>query len=565
MPNSVIISIIVISVIALIAICFVLYFTIISRGVLKKQSRDVIGIFEREHAILFGDIQRYITRLKAISELNLLYVDQFTKWQMKFKDVRDGGDANAQGVVNSLSDALEARHWKEIKMFLPRAKKEIQEYADSVEGLRKDLIQVFSAEDEVVKIALQEKEKYRAIKQKYFNEADDLALISDSINILFKKIDGDILRADEQKDKALYQESKDSYINKVDDLLNKIDKLLDILPKTCLELTSVLPDKISSLRNRYQKMIGEGYPLTHILSTREIDAMEENINKMIENVKVLNNNGVSKNIEAIRSRIDAYNEQFDKEEEARKDFESRYETIYREENQVHQNFVNLSNGLDTIKTYYLLGAEDLSKFKEISQSINNVSSSKTLLDNYVHSNSAQLFTVLVEKMNNLDEMVTKAKSELTSFEDYLHSLKKDSEQASVMIKEYYEKNRTSESDVRLLNVEILNKRYAPRFKEIYDLIDTLYADLMKMPINVKKVNEEVNSLRNKGDNLFAEVESLKKEINNAENAIVHANRYRINDTATDQLVSQSEAMFLNASYKESYKAVKDVKGTETSN
>lgn len=565
MPKSVIISIVVISVVLLIAICFLLYFTIISRGVLKRQSRDVIGTFEREHAILFGDIQRYITRLKAISELNLLYVDQFTKWQMKFKDVRDGGDANAQGVANSLSDALEARHWKEIKMFLPKAKKEIQEYADNVEGLRKDLIQVFSAEDEVVKIALQKKEKYRAIKQKYFSEADDLALISDSMNTLFKKIDGDILRADEQKDKALYQESKDSYINKVDDLLNKIDKLLDVLPKVCLELTSVLPDKISSLRNRYQKMMNEGYPLTHILSTREIDGMEESIRKMVENVKVLNNNGVSKNIETIRLRIETYNNQFDKEEEARKTFESRYETIYREENQVHQNFVNLSNGLDTIKTYYLLGAEDLAKFKEISQSINSVSSSKTLLDNYVHSNSAQLFTVLVEKMNNLDEMVTKAKGELSSFEDYLHSLKKDSEQASQLIKEYYEKNRQAESDIRLLNVETLNKRFSPRFKEVYDLIDTLYADIVKMPINVKKVNDGANSLKNKGDSLFADVETVKKDLANSERAIVHANRYRNNDTATDQLVSQAEAMFFNASYKEAYNAVKDVKSSEMSN
>ena len=83
MPQPVLIAVIILSAIAVIGIALLLYFTIISRGVLKKQTRDIIGVFEREHAILFGDIQRYISRLKAISELNLLYVDQFTKWQME--------------------------------------------------------------------------------------------------------------------------------------------------------------------------------------------------------------------------------------------------------------------------------------------------------------------------------------------------------------------------------------------------------------------------------------------------------------------------------------------------
>lgn len=562
MPLPIIIVIIVASTLAAIGIGLLLYFTIISRGVIKKQTRDIIGIFEREHAILFGDIQRYISRLKAISELNLLYVDQFTKWQMKFKDVRDGNDANAQGIVNSLNDALEQRHWSELKSFIPKAKKDIQEYASSVETLKTDLEGVFKVEDEVVSLSLQEKEKYRSIKQKFFNEQDDLSLVAESMNSLFKMIDNDILRADEQKEKACYQEAKDIYINRVDDLLKKIDLLLDSLPKTCLELTTVLPDKVSSLRNRYQQMMNDGYPLNHILPSREIDAMDENLNKMIENVKVLNNNGVSKNIETIRNRIDAYNEQFDKEEQARKIFESQYEGIYREENQVHQNFVNLSNSLETIKTYYLLGAEDLEKFKEISQSINSVSSSKTLLDNYVHSNSAQLFTVLVEKMNSLNEMVQKAKGELDSFENYLHSLKADSQEAANLIRDYFNKIRDEESEIRHLNVEALNKRYAPRFQEVYGIIDVLYADLMKMPINVKKVQAEMNELKTKGDALLNETETTKSDLQNAEKSILNANRYRNEDTATDQLVSQAEAMFANASYKEAYNAFKDVRGIE---
>lgn len=544
--------------IALIAILIVLYFTLIRRSLLKKQSKEIIGVFEREHAVLFGDIDKYIKRLKAISELNLTYVESFTKWQMKFKDVRDGGDANAQNVANALKDALEARHWSEVKEFYPKAKATIEEYAERVDTLKKDLDGVFSIEEEVTSIALQEKTKCRNIKQKLFAKKDDLRLVSDSMNSLFKNIDEKITKADEEKDKACYEEAKDIYLNFVDKTLNQIDILLEILPNTCLELTNLLPDRISSLRNRYQKMVGEGYPLIHILTNKDIDAMEDEVAKMTQNIKLLNNSGIGKRIDALRNSIDTYNDEFDKEEEARKIFEQDYDSIYREENQVHQNFVNLSNSLDTIKTYYLLGAEDITKFNELSSSINSVSSSKTLLDNYVHSNSPQLFTVLVTKMNDLKEMVSKAKGQLTSFESYLLSLKKDTQDASILIKEYFKKTKDYESLLRSFLIPSLNKKFSQSFDELYSLIDTLYADIMKMPINVKKVQSDVKEIKEKGDSLFSEIDSINKNLHDAENSIVRVNRYRMEDASIDQSVSQAELLFQNASFNEAYLATKDI-------
>lgn len=565
MPTSVLIVIIVISSLVLIGLCVLLYFTIIKRGMLKKQSKEVIGIFEREHAVLFGDIQRYITRLKAISDLNLTYVDTYTKWQVKFKDVRDSNDANAQSMANSLKDALDARHWGEIKDFLPKAKKEIEDYASKVEELKTNLDNVFKIEEEVMSLAFKEKEKCRNVKQKYYAKKDDLRLVDESMTSLFKIIDEQITKADDAKDKACYEDAKELYVNNVDKTLGLIDTLLISLPKTCLELTSLLPDRTLSLRNRYQNMISEGYPLLHILTLKDIDAMDEEIEKMSQSVKVLNNTGISQRIKTLRERIDSYNEEFDKEEEARKIFETSYDSIYREENKVRQNFVNLSNSLDKIKSYYLLGAEDISKFQEISQSINRVSSSKTLLDNYVHSNSPQLYTVLVSKMNDLKDMVNQAKEELNSFETYLYSLKNDAENSSTLIKEYFKKTRDYESLLQSLQVEALNKRYAERFQGIYTIIDELFEILKKMPINVKKVQSEVNDLKTKGESLYHEIDEVSENLHNAENAIVHANRYRLNDIATDQMVSQAETMFNNASYKEAYQVTKDIAPAKNAN
>ena len=549
------------SVLALIGISILLYKTIISRSVLKKQVKEVSATFESEHAILFGEIKNYVDRLKAISDMNITYIDTYKQWQMRFNDVRDSCDSNAQSNVNCLDDALQKKRWAEIKEYMPTAKKQMATYKNDVEKLREDLKNIFKIEVEVSDLSLNKKEDYRRIKAKFYSKQSDLTPVSESMTSLFKIIDSELEEAEGLIENAHYQEAKDIYVSKVDTLVKQIDVLLDVLPATCTELTSVLPDKILSLKERYVTMIKQGYPLNHILSANGIDLMEKSVKEMLMNVKNLNNNGIGKSIDDLHKCIEIYNEKFDQEIAAKKEFDSKNEQINKEENIVHQKYVNLTNNIPQIKGFYLLGSDDNAKLAEIGKSVGDVSSAKTLLDNYVHSSSRQLYTVLVTKMNDLDRLVKKAKEQIEYFENYLQSLKSDAEQAGALIKEQFTKAKEYESQLHLLKVDALTKQYSPRFVSIYSLIDTIYDELCKRPINVVKVNEVVAKLKNESVSLYNELLVTKDNLNNAENAIVRANRYRSDDAANDQLIGQAENMFENCLYKEAYNTSKDIKGT----
>ncbi len=549
------------SVLVFVGLFILLYKTIISRSVLKKQVNEIVSTFETEHAILFGEIKNYIDRLKAISDMNITYIETYKQWQIRFNDVRDGGDSNAQSNVNCLVDALQKKHWNEVKDYMKTVREQMASYKKDVDQLRDDLKNIFKIEVEVSDLSLNKKEEYRRVKSKFYARQSDLSVVSESMVSLFKIIDSNLDNAEELIENAHYQEAKDIYVNKVDVLVKQIDALLDVLPTICTELTSVLPDKIISLKERYNTMIKQGYPLTHILSSNGIDAMEKSVNGMLMNVKNLNNNGIEKSIDDLHKWIETYNEKFDQEIAAKAEFDSRSDQINKEESLIHQKYVNLTNNLPRIKNFYLLGTDDNAKLAEMSKSVSDVSSAKTLLDNYVHSSSRQLYTVLVTKMNDLDRLAKKAKEQLDYFENYLLSLKNDSEQAAALIKEQFTKAKEYESQLYSLNVDALVKRYSPRFATIYGCIDLIYEELCKHPINVAKVNEEVNKLKSESMTLYSELIVTKDNLNNAENSIVHANRYRCDDAANDQLIGQAEIMFNNCLYKEAYNTSKDIKGT----
>ncbi len=548
------------SLLAIIGISFLLYKTIISRSVLKKQSKEIIAVFETEHAVLFGEIKNYIDRLKAISDINITYIEIYKKWQMKFNDVRDGADSNAQSNVNCLAQNIQEKRWNKVKEDMPTVKKQMNLYKKEVEQLRDDLKNIFKIEVEVSELSLNKKEEYRAVKAKFYSKQTDLSIVTESMTSLFKIIDANLDEAEGLIENAHYQEAKDIYVNKVDVLVKQIDVLLDVLPNICTELTSVLPDKILSLKERYTTMLKEEYPLNHILSNAGIEVMDKNVKNMLANVKNLNNNGVSKFIDDLHKIIEMYNEKFDQEVAAKKEFDSKNEQINREENIIHQKYVNLTNSIPQIKNFYLLGSDDNAKLAEMNKSVSEVSSAKTLLDNYVHSNSRQLYTVLVTKMNDLDRLVKKAKEQIEYFEAYLQSLKSDAESAAALIKEQFPKAKEYESQLYALNVDALVKKYSPRFELVYSIIDTIYDELNKRPINVVKVNEEVAKLKNESLALYNELLLTKGNLADAENSIVRANRYRSEDVANDQLIVQAENMFQNCLYKEAYNTTKDIKG-----
>lgn len=558
MDIQLIILLIVLAVVAVIGIALLVYFVFIKRGVLKKKALKVIGDYDHEHSILWGEIDHSISRLKSIADVNILFIDQYNTWKGRFNEVRDASDANAQSRVNALKDAMENRHWKELRVSLPNARKEIDDYIQQVDALRDGLQQVFRPEDEANEIAAQTREQYRIVKQKFNGSADDLALVAESIGLLFRRIDALIDRASDAQNKANYTDAKELYTNQIGKLLTETGTLLDVLPKICLDLTNVLPDKISSLRHRYETLTAEHYPLTPIITPHDIDAMDEEAGALCTKVKSLNNTGVSAAIENLFSRIDHTNNAFDEEMKSKEIYEKESDSVYREQYQLSQDYVVLTNNIKTISTYYLLGSDELKQMEDIRNAIDASAEARTLFDNYAHSNVPQLYSVLVEKMRDLQKATTSARASYDAFMTYLKSLKENTNKAYASIQRDYQLVKEKEEAVRSLHVASLSERYAPRFDTVHQQIDALWDLLQARPINVKAMMNQLHDLETQSDVLFQEVDQVKTSLEKAEAAIVAANRFRMLGSAEEQTVHQAEVLFQNGSFAEAEEAANRV-------
>ncbi|MBO7121291.1 MAG: hypothetical protein J6V79_02735 [Bacilli bacterium] len=561
LPTDAIITIIIVSVLVLAGVVVLLYFSVFSKLSLKRQARDLCSRFEREHALLFGDVIAYVRRLETISTMNLVYVEEYATWSSAFKNVRDSMDALAQATSNSVKDLLTDRRFKELKNYLPSAKKTIGEYEEKVESLYKGLKDKFAVEENVSSLSLRCKESFRQVKQEFYLKSSDLSILTSSFDLLFKKVNDLLDEADSNIENARYEEAEAIYKNKIIPVVNRVRAVIKALPDICVQITNILPDKINSLSERYEQMIKDGYPLNHIMLKKTIPDMNDELAAIVAQVKTLNVQGVQEKFDDIRARIDKYQQQFDDEIAARATFEADSFKTSSKETETQNNYLNLVHALPKIKSIYLLDEEDQNKLNEIQRSINAAATSKRNLDTFIHSGTKQPFTILLSRMNALKEQSKDASDQINEFQAYLRSLKVDCEKAAKSLDTYNESIRDAEAKVREMNLPSMTAKYTPLFEEASNLLGDLYTSLKTTPIDVKKVNAVYDELTSKCESLLGSLKSDSASLESAEQAVVYANRFRSNDSNNDATLSQAETLFLDGYFSEADSIAKTVSGS----
>ena len=553
-----IITVIIISVLAVTGIAILLWFLVFSRMRLQKQGRNLISHFEQKHALLFGDVLAYTRRLETISTMNLIYVDDFTSWNNRFKSIRDSIDATAQATTNSIKDLLSERRYKELKEYLPTAKKTIEDYSKQVEDLYLALKDKFRTEENAHALALSCKESFRKVKQDYYTKQADISILSSSFDTLFKKLNDLMVAADGDIENARYEEAETIYKQKISPVVQTVGVVLKYLPSICIQITNVFPDKIASLHDKYEQLIGEGYPLNHIMVKGTIVALKEELNKITEQVKTLNIKGVEEHFDDMRKRMSSYEDAFNKEIEARRVFEQGNDVSSITGNNATHSYVDLVHAIPKIKTIYLLDEKDEATLLEIKDLVDKVGASKRTLDTYIHSGTKQPYTVLVDRMETLQRQTKEAQEAIDKFTEYLQSLKTNSERASKGVQSFYNQVKNAESELRSINLPVLTNKYSADIDEAYQIIDELFTLLRTTPIDVKKVKETHDNLIDKANALISGLGSDKEQMKIAEEAIVHANRYRANDNIVNDALSQAETFFNNGEFAEAAAIAKRV-------
>ncbi len=533
---------------------FLFYKFVIVRSKMKKEIRELDRRFNYLHSFLIGQVAQNIRRIEVISRSNLLYVDTHTRYLKKFKDIRDKKDSHTQTTIIQLKELVEEKKYSQLKEAIAEAKIILASYEKDVNTLSSDLVAVIKPEEDARQNALTLKEDLRRIKQDFYSKESELDLVRNSIELIFNRVEELFNSFDSYIECAQYEDAN-VVLNEISPLLKQTSQALTKLPKLCVMVNNLVPEKIAHLTNAYELMNEERYPLGELNVPYEIKNMETELRVYVSRIKQFNLRGVEESLNKMIKKIDDIESKFEDEKASRVEFEQNNDAIYHEVTIVERRYVKLANNVPELETVYVINDEHKEKLEKIHQDVDSLGALKRSLNIAVHSVNKSPYSFLVGKMNELKNATDLVRNDLDTFHKYLLSLKDDSQSAYNLIHDVYKEVKDAEKILREINIENISNKYVDKINRTYELFDEIKNRLFAKPINVEEINVLAQELSEISEMLYSENGKISQEfkmMNLAKNAILYANRGRNDFADIAQILEQADILYLNGQFEQSY-------------
>lgn len=556
--------IIAIVIIVVFFISFSVFKLVIKKHRFNKTVRDLEKRYEYVHALLIGQDEAYLKRIYAISSCNLLYVETYTNFLKEYQFLSQTQDEQAQNALNMLKSSLDKKNGKSNRENIKRNKDVLLDYFNQVEDFSNRLKEALKSEEEAQEKSVKEKETLRDIKNTYFEHQAELKLVENSFNLLFENIDEAFRRYDEAIDCANYEEVN-TILGRIDGAIRELKPVMDQLPMLCAKVTDVVPAKISLLKDKYQEMIANGFPLNHLHVNMAIEDLEKRVDNVKKHLKSLSVNGCDDEMDNIILEVSKLIGKFEDEVLAKENFENNVDQVYKEVKNLEDKFIKICNIIPEVKKEYIIDDKYLNDIDVIKYNITRIDTIKRTLDNYIHSNTKQPYSLLDSKCKELKEQTQVAVVKLNEFSSYLLSLENDFNNANDIIKDGYFTLKEAQRKLHELYLDSYEEQEKPKFEELYNLIDEIDAALRVHPVDTRTINNLVISFEKGKEDLLKELETNLNFATITESLVVYANKDRHHSTEISSLFAQIETSFFDSEFDRAYmdagNATKKIKNT----
>ena len=544
------IAIIVASILTAIAVGIVLYFLVFSRFNYRKQIANLEKQFSHFDALLLGQDTQYIHRLEIISRTNLLYLSKYEQFYRRFKSIHDGEEAYAESIIKQLKSLVAAKQYKNIKNVISEAKKAIASLEESVKSLDHDLYEVIKLEEDCRRSIDHLREVYRHVKQTYYSEANELEMIASTFNKMFDKIDAAFAKFDDQLEGAEYEEINAETTN-LNNVLTALGHVLIELPKLCSYVKVDIPEQLQTLQSKFKETEKEGVPLYHLAYKNHVEDWKKKIQEISKRIINLQTAGIKQECEIIIFEINKMSQQLDNEVLARDYFNGHYEEVYRAVNNVEKVFLRICAILPEIKKIYKLSQTEEDKIDSLGKSVDELGNSKRFLDGFVHSGTRQPYSLLKEKLDELEANYNIVNEGVSNFKNYIDSLKSTAEEAYNLISVYYIQVKEAEDVLSEINVDSFSILYKEKLEAVYEVLNDIYEEVQSVPINVEEVNNKIVNLKNMANAMFEDIDFKARNAKLAERSISALNIDR-DEQDVNQTLSQLELAFYKGDFQSAY-------------
>ena len=518
---------------------------------IKKPFQELEKRYQDTHALFFVQADAIYHRLEKISKHNLEYFSYFESISKTHEMIKHELDSKAKEQLAKLSIYVKDNQSKAFNALYQPTRITLDVFESAVKKLMMELTTIMKPEEDT-KIQIAEvKELIRHLRTEYYGKINQLNLVEPQFNNLFKYVDDQINFIDQKMDAGEYDDIQ-QMIAKITKAVKKILSLMNDLPRICVLLAKVIPEKINNLIDSSESMNKQGYAMHHLLIKDTIHKAQDELERMQSRIAVFDILLMEVQLNSISEKLEAFYPLFEKEKEAKIIFDKDYEATYEAVNNLEKRFSKLNAGLPKVKDIYVLEHQRLAEVDIIKDLISRLNQTKRGLDTLVLAGTKQPYTLQVDKINILKKEAELGEQKLDAFTRYLSSLKTQSQEAYASVNQYFLQFKDAEKALDDLNMQILVDQYYPMLTTFYQHLKQIVDALSLLPIDMNIVQQNLNLIKQEGQTLVQRVHATIKLALETEKLLLIANKDRHRTSDNQKIIALAEQAFFEGKFEKAY-------------
>ena len=525
----------------------------------KKKLQGILTNLELDKNLIIS--ANILTELNKVGSLinNKNLEIKYNNWKERYKQIKEVDMPSLENKLNDLEALIRDKKYKDFVKYSSKLELEIYYIKSKSDFLLDEIREITLSESKNREIVTKLKKDYRDIYLKYNNSPGDYEGINNTIELQFENIDKLFNAFELAMENNDYSEAS-KIVKALTDNIGNIGIIIDEASSIILMGKKLIPDKIEDVKKIYDRMTKEGYLLDYLNIDYNISEAEKKLADIFDRLKVLNVNDSIIELKTILDYFDGLYGDFDKEVEAKKNYDSLSRKIAIKNKKLSAIIKNIISKIEDIKFSYDLLDEDVKVIDDLNLTIKGLQNDyDIIIENF--RNKSFSYSQLYKELELINNRVSVTEEKVEQTVKFLSSLKDDEIRAREQLDEIKNILESSKEKMESFKLPIIPKDYYVELSEANDALDNMIDELNKKPISIRVLNLRVDTARDLVLKLHKNTSETIKNASLTESTIVYSNRFRYNNKINNAL-NRAEDYFYEGRYSEALelaiKAVSDV-------
>jgi len=537
------ISFIVLAVILIVAVLFAIQKS--NRTKIKKQLEKLeIEKNKIDSSPIVPELTKVESHLKN-EKLEAMY----NNWKDRLDVIRTNQIPKITDMLLEADYSLSKQDYKSTIYKIAKLEMEIYKVRTNSDFLLNEIKEITNSEERNRSIITSLKSTYRDLYEKFKESKDSFGELEKVVDLQFENIATRFEDFEIAMEKSELTEAP-KIVKSLDEMIKHMGVVIEELPSIYLMITNVIPKKIEEVKNEYDSMIAEGYPLDYLNIEYNIEEANKKIEDIFDRSKVLNLEDSLFELKVLADYFDSLFTDFEKEKLNKNVYEEATKTFNKKLNRNNKIIGQIFEQLEEIKKMYNLKDYEKKILVKVKEELAAISADYTILKQHTENNTFA-YSKLIKEIENLSIRLASAEEKTDNVLNSIGNMQDDEARARQQLEEIKVILKESKNKIREYNLPIIPKTYFTELNEAQLAIKEIIKELNKKPIVIDVLNTRVDTARDLVLKLFKTTKDMIKTAMFAEMAIVYGNRYRSDEEELDKYLTYSEKLFYNGEYQKS--------------